>query len=142
MPKVDLHIHSSVSDGLFSPTEVVRQAVEAGLTTISLTDHDNVDGVASALEAAGSYPSLKVIPGVEISTDVPEGEVHDFYRVFRRRSVLVIVHFGHFDLVLITHDPVLLFTYMFEDGLFIRVWSLERPSSASGFASASWTAAR
>ncbi len=76
MPKVDLHIHSSVSDGVYSPTEIVKKAAEKGLTTISLTDHDNVDGIAPALKAAESYPSLKVIPGVEISTDVPEGEVH------------------------------------------------------------------
>jgi predicted metal-dependent phosphoesterase TrpH len=76
VPKVDLHIHSSVSDGLYSPAEVVSKAAKAGLTTISLTDHDNVDGIAPALEAAASYPPLRVIPGVEISTDIPEGEVH------------------------------------------------------------------
>jgi len=74
--KVDLHIHSSVSDGRYSPAEVVRKAVEAGLTVIALADHDNVDGIASALEAAKNFPWLKVIPGVEISTDVPQGEIH------------------------------------------------------------------
>jgi len=74
--KVDLHIHSSVSDGRFSPAEVVCKAAEAGLTAIALADHDNVDGIAPALEAAKKFPGLKVIPAVEISTDVPEGEVH------------------------------------------------------------------
>jgi predicted metal-dependent phosphoesterase TrpH len=74
--KVDLHIHSSVSDGLFSPAEIVRKAAEAGLTVIALADHDNVDGIVPALEAARNFPWLKVIPAVEISTDVPEGEVH------------------------------------------------------------------
>lgn len=76
MPKVDLHLHSSVSDGRFSPAEVVRMSAVQGLSLISLTDHDNVDGVAEALDAAKEFTQLKVIPGVEISTDVPEGEVH------------------------------------------------------------------
>ncbi|MFC1992084.1 PHP domain-containing protein [Chloroflexota bacterium] len=76
MPKVDLHIHSSVSDGRFSPAEVVRKSAGAGLTLIALTDHDNVDGIAEALEESKNFPRLKVIPGVEISTDVPDGEVH------------------------------------------------------------------
>jgi len=74
--KVDLHIHSSASDGRFSPAEIVRKSAEAGLTVIALADHDNVDGIAPALEAAKDFPWLKVIPGVEISVDVPEGEVH------------------------------------------------------------------
>ena len=76
MSKVDLHIHSSASDGRFSPAEIVRKSAEAGLTVIALADHDNVDGIAPALEAAKDFPWLKVIPGVEISVDVPEGEVH------------------------------------------------------------------
>ncbi|MFC2020536.1 PHP domain-containing protein [Chloroflexota bacterium] len=76
MLKVDLHLHSSVSDGRFSPAEVVRKSAGAGLNLISLTDHDNVDGIAPALEAARNFPGLKVIPGVEISTFAPDGEVH------------------------------------------------------------------
>ncbi len=76
MSEVDLHIHSSVSDGRYSPAEIVRKAAEAGLKIIAITDHDSVDGIASALEASGDLPQLKVIPGVEISTDVPRGEVH------------------------------------------------------------------
>ncbi|MFC1988711.1 PHP domain-containing protein [Chloroflexota bacterium] len=76
MPKVDLHLHSLVSDGRFSPAEVVQKSAGAELTLISLTDHDNVDGIAPALEEAKNFPFLRVIPGVEISTDVPDGEVH------------------------------------------------------------------
>ncbi|MFC1977307.1 PHP domain-containing protein [Chloroflexota bacterium] len=76
MSKVDLHLHSTVSDGRLSPAEVVRESAEAGLTVISLTDHDTVDGIVPALEAAKIFPRLKVIPGVEISTYVPEGEIH------------------------------------------------------------------
>ena len=76
MSKVDLHIHSTVSDGKFSPAEIVRKAAAAGLTTISLTDHDAVNGIPEALEEAKNFPGLRVIPGVEISTDVALGEIH------------------------------------------------------------------
>ena len=76
MSKVDLHLHSSVSDGKFTPAEVVCKAAEAGLSVIALTDHDNVDGIAAALEAAKEFPWLRVIPGVEISTEESDGETH------------------------------------------------------------------
>lgn len=76
MSKVDLHIHTTASDGLFSPSEIVQKAADSGLEVIAITDHDTVDGIASALEAARDFPSLRVIPGVEINTDVPSGEAH------------------------------------------------------------------
>ena len=76
MSKVDLHIHSTVSDGQLSPAEIVRKSAEGGLTVIALADHDSVDGIAPALVAAESFPRLKVIPCVEISTDASESEVH------------------------------------------------------------------
>lgn len=76
MSKVDLHIHSTASDGRLSPAEVVRKSAEAGLTVIALADHDTVDGIVPALEAAKAFPWLKVMPCVEISTYVPTGEVH------------------------------------------------------------------
>jgi len=76
MSGVDLHIHSTASDGRLSPAEVVRKSVERGLTVISLADHDTVDGIIPALAAAKAFPRLKVIPCVEISTDVPNGEAH------------------------------------------------------------------
>lgn len=74
--RVDLHIHSTASDGRLSPEEVVARSVELGLTTIAITDHDTVGGIVPALEAAKAFPGLRVIPGVELSTDVPQGEVH------------------------------------------------------------------
>jgi len=74
--RVDLHIHSTASDGRLTPSDIVREAVERGLTYIALTDHDSVDGIAPAQAAAQAFPQLKVIPGVEISTDIPQGEVH------------------------------------------------------------------
>lgn len=76
MSRVDLHIHSTASDGRLSPAEVVRKSVERGLTIITLADHDTVDGIIPALAAAKAFPRLKVIPCVEISTDVPNGEAH------------------------------------------------------------------
>jgi len=74
--QADLHIHSTASDGRLTPAEVVREAARRGLSFIALADHDTVDGIAPAKAAAKSFPQLKVIPGVEISTDIPEGEVH------------------------------------------------------------------
>jgi len=74
--KIDLHLHSTASDGRLSPEELVRTAGQLGLAVISVTDHDSVDGIAPALRAAQGYPSLRLIPGVEVSTDVPHGEVH------------------------------------------------------------------
>jgi predicted metal-dependent phosphoesterase TrpH len=65
----DLHIHTTFSDGSFSPQEAVRQAHQAGFTAISITDHDIVDGIPSAL-AEGTAIGLEVIPGVELSTEV------------------------------------------------------------------------
>ena len=76
MSKIDLHIHSTASDGKLSPADVVRKSAERGLTVIALADHDTVDGIAPALAAAKAFPQLKIIPCVEISTDVPNGEVH------------------------------------------------------------------
>lgn len=63
----DLHIHTTASDGESTPTEMVQQAKEKGLTTIAITDHDTVSGVQEA-RVAGIQLGIKVIPGVEITT--------------------------------------------------------------------------
>ncbi len=76
MSKIDLHIHSTASDGKYNPADIVRKSVERGLTVIALADHDTVDGIIPALATAKAFPQLKIIPCVEISTDVPNGEVH------------------------------------------------------------------
>jgi predicted metal-dependent phosphoesterase TrpH len=76
LSRVDLHIHSTASDGKLSPVEVVREATEKGLSYIALADHDTVDGIAAAKKAAQRSPGLTVIPAIEISTDIPQGEVH------------------------------------------------------------------
>ncbi len=74
--KADLHVHTNASDGRLSPDQVVRLAVDVGLDVIAITDHDTVDGVIPAIEATRSFPSFMVVPGVEVNTDVPHGEVH------------------------------------------------------------------
>ena len=76
MQYIDLHVHSSASDGSFTPEEVVALANDAGLRYFALTDHDTVDGVASALAAATSYETLDVIPGIELSCYYKEREIH------------------------------------------------------------------
>lgn len=74
--KADLHLHTTASDGRLSPQEIVRKASQLGLDVIAITDHDSVEGIPPALEAAKSFPQLLVIPGVEINTDMPRGEAH------------------------------------------------------------------
>jgi len=74
--QVDLHVHSTASDGRLSPTEVIREAAGRGLQYIALADHDSVAGIAEAKAAAAGFAGLTVIPGIEISTDIPQGEVH------------------------------------------------------------------
>ena len=76
MGQVDLHVHSTASDGKFSPEEIVGKAAELGLQVMALTDHDSIEGIVPALKAARAFAGLKLIPGVEISTDMPEGQAH------------------------------------------------------------------
>ncbi len=63
---VDLHLHSTCSDGIYPPEEVVRLASEANLAAISLCDHDNIDGIDGAM-AAGARLGVEIITGVELS---------------------------------------------------------------------------
>lgn len=73
--RVDLHLHTTASDGQFSPSELVAMALERNLLAIAITDHDTTAGIDEAWEAARGT-GLEVIPGVEISCDVPHEEVH------------------------------------------------------------------
>lgn len=65
--RIDLHLHSTSSDGVYAPDEVVKLALARRMDVIALTDHDNVDGVKPA-QAAASKHGLQVLPGVELST--------------------------------------------------------------------------
>ncbi|MBQ4567517.1 MAG: PHP domain-containing protein [Desulfovibrio sp.] len=72
---IDLHTHSTASDGTDSPVELVRHAREAGLAAIAVTDHDTLGGLAPACEAAQG-DAIRVIRGCELSARTPQGELH------------------------------------------------------------------
>ncbi|MBQ7165656.1 MAG: PHP domain-containing protein [Treponema sp.] len=72
---IDLHSHSTASDGCYSPSELVRKAKQAGLSALALTDHDNCSGLMEAQEEAGRQ-SLAFVPGVELNVAWPTGEFH------------------------------------------------------------------
>lgn len=72
---IDLHTHSSVSDGTQTPVELVRAAAESGLGTVALTDHDSTAGWSSAAETAREQ-GITLIPGMELSTRVRFSSVH------------------------------------------------------------------
>ncbi|HLC96386.1 MAG TPA: PHP domain-containing protein [Candidatus Nanoarchaeia archaeon] len=67
--KIDLHMHTTASDGLLKPAELVELAVSKKLAAIAITDHDTIDGISEAVSAAGGR--IEIIPGCEISCDDP-----------------------------------------------------------------------
>lgn len=71
---IDLHVHTNASDGTLTPTEVIDAAVDAGLTAVSIVDHDTMAGLAEAASAAEGR--ITFIPGVEISTQAGNAEMH------------------------------------------------------------------
>ncbi|MBA2558765.1 MAG: PHP domain-containing protein [Propionibacteriales bacterium] len=73
--RIDLHTHSTASDGTHTPDDVVRLAAAAGLDALALTDHDSMAGWAEAATAAARY-GLAVVPGMEISTTYAGAGVH------------------------------------------------------------------
>jgi len=72
---IDLHTHSSVSDGTETPTQLVHAAVAAGLSAVALTDHDSTAGWQEAFAAADGT-GLTIIPGMELSTNYGPASVH------------------------------------------------------------------
>ena len=75
MKRIDLHTHSTASDGSCTPTEVMEAAVNAGLAAVALTDHDTMQGVPEAMEAAEKL-DIECIPGIELSAVYGDREVH------------------------------------------------------------------
>ena len=84
---IDLHVHSTKSDGTLTPTELVNYAVEKGLSAFALTDHDTTEGIDEALAAAKKHNQaiekgekqglpLEVIPGIEFSTEYMGKDIH------------------------------------------------------------------
>ena len=72
---VDLHSHSTASDGSLSPSEVVARSSEKRLTALALTDHDTLEGIDEAVDAA-SASNLELIPGTELSLEYDAGGMH------------------------------------------------------------------
>lgn len=73
--RVDLHIHTTASDGTDTPQQVVTKAASLGLKAIAITDHDEISGVSLAVEL-GRELGIEIIPGVEINTEYEHREVH------------------------------------------------------------------
>ena len=75
MKAIDLHVHSTKSDGSYTPTELVNYALEKGLSAFALTDHDTTDGITEAL-AAAKGKNIEVIPGIEFSSEYEGRDIH------------------------------------------------------------------
>ena len=72
---LDLHLHSTVSDGRLAPAELVKFAHGHGVSTMALSDHDSTDGVDEA-QRVGQELGVRVIPAIELSTDLPGASIH------------------------------------------------------------------
>ncbi len=75
MLKADLHMHTTFSDGVFSPYELIKKCKQKGLSIVSITDHDSVAAFPDAIEYGKEF-GVEVIPGVELSALVDEKDVH------------------------------------------------------------------
>jgi len=74
--EVDLHLHTTHSDGTLTPRELVNLCSDKGLKVIAITDHDSTEGIPEAMKAVDSVQNLEIIPGIELSTDLNGQEVH------------------------------------------------------------------
>lgn len=73
--KIDLHVHTTFSDGEKEPSEVLDICNNSNVTTLSITDHNNLLGVKEAI-SNNPYPNIKIIPGIEIDCYTPKGQLH------------------------------------------------------------------
>ena len=79
MNYIDLHVHSTASDGSYTPLELVHYAIEKGLIAFALTDHDTTAGIDEALNEAeliNDFSPIKVIPGIELSAEYKGKDIH------------------------------------------------------------------
>ena len=74
-PFIDMHMHTTFSDGHYTPTELIKKVSKLNIDKVAITDHDSVNGIPEAVEAGKKY-GVEVIAGVELSTDVEDKEVH------------------------------------------------------------------
>jgi predicted metal-dependent phosphoesterase TrpH len=72
---IDLHVHTTASDGQYSPTEIIQKAAEKNIKAIAITDHDTISGLKEAETEAKNH-DLIFIPGVELNINFPVGEFH------------------------------------------------------------------
>lgn len=93
--KIDLHVHSTESDGTFTPTELVAEAKKQGLSAFALTDHDTVDGVDEARKAA-EQTKIELISGVELSTEYEGKEIHMVGLFLDETNPALLKHLAHF----------------------------------------------
>ncbi len=86
---IDLHTHTTASDGSSSPEELVRLASSLGLSAVAITDHDNVSGIEEAMQAGDKY-GVEIVPGIEISVDFNSGTMHmlGYYIDYRDSTLL------------------------------------------------------
>jgi predicted metal-dependent phosphoesterase TrpH len=73
---VDLHTHTTASDGTYTPSALVDEASQRGVRVLAVTDHDSTEGLAEAIEEAERRRPLEIIPGIEINCDVEGAEIH------------------------------------------------------------------
>jgi len=86
----DLHLHTIFSDGLLSPEEVVKLAIEKGMDGIAITDHDTVNGLESALKYSKLFSGFYFIPGIELGTIYNDEEVHilGYFIDYRSKQII------------------------------------------------------
>jgi len=72
---IDLHVHTTASDGQYTPSQIVQKAAEKNLKAIAITDHDTVAGLEEA-KTAGKALGVTVVPGIELNITFPTGEFH------------------------------------------------------------------
>lgn len=86
MSRIELHCHTTASDGALSPAALVALAHEVGITTLAITDHDTVNGLPAARAAAAPL-GIELLPGCEFGCELPDGEIHLLAYLFDDQDV-------------------------------------------------------
>ena len=89
MNKIDLHLHSTFSDGIFDPFELMKLAKDKGIRILSITDHDTIKAIDSSLKISHKL-GLDFIPGIEISSQLNSTEIHllAYYFDYKNKAIL------------------------------------------------------